>query len=57
MLENNITNGNLTVTGTTYGSLAVVVCQTNYAIKTGSPMRMCGTTGTWSGTAPECKGR
>ena len=51
----NPEGGTVDVTGTTYNSEAVYLCNTGF-IMTGNRMRTCNESGSWSGTIPMCTG-
>ena len=52
----DITNGQKTVTGTTYGSTVTYTCDPGYAREFGDMTRTCSETGRWTGLTPSCAG-
>ena len=48
-------NGQVTLTGTTFGQTATYSCNTGYNL-VGDSNRTCQATGNWSGSAPTCQG-
>ena len=52
---NDPTNGLVTVSTTTYNSVAMYSCNIGRNL-TGNDMRMCLVTGSWSGSEPTCPG-
>ena len=48
-------NGMVSVSTTTYNSVATYSCNTGHTL-TGDDMRMCLETGLWSGSEPTCIG-
>lgn len=49
----SITNGNVSITGVTHGSVATYSCNPEYVLA-GSENRTCGALGMWSETEPQC---
>ena len=47
------TNGQISVSSTTFGSTASYTCSSGYSLS-GARVRTCQASGQWSGTAPEC---
>ena len=47
--------GSVSLTGTTFGSVATYTCQLGYSV-VGSLTRLCGANGEWSGQEPVCEG-
>ena len=47
------TNGDVNLTGTTFGQTATYTCGNGYNLVGGST-RMCQATGAWSGNEPTC---
>ena len=48
-------NGQVTLTGTTFGQTATYSCNTGYNL-CGDSTHTCPATGQWSGSAPTCQG-
>ena len=48
-------NGQVIVTGTEEGGVAVYICDEGFVLE-GTPIRECGSDGTWSGEEPTCEG-
>ena len=44
-------NGQVTISATTFGGVAMYSCNVGFLLA-GSSTRICGSDGTWSGTAP-----
>ena len=49
----NPENGAVSLSGTTYNSVATYSCDSGYVLM-GDDMRTCLDTGSWSGSAPTC---
>ena len=49
-------NGEVSVSSTTFSSVATYSCNTGYTL-TGDDMRMCLGTGLWSDSEPTCGGK
>ena len=49
------TNGQRTLSNTTYNSVVTYTCTTHYVLH-GSKSRTCQSNGKWSGIVPQCKG-
>ena len=47
-------NGLITSSGSSVGSIATYTCNTGFRLK-GSPLRLCTQSRAWSGTAPTCE--
>ena len=52
----DITNGNVSISGTSIGSTATYFCEIGF-ILAGNKERICQNTGQWSGTEPSCKSK
>ena len=52
---NDPSNGQVTLTGTTVGSLATYQCNSGFSL-VGNMERTCQDDGSWSGTDPICDG-
>ena len=48
------TNGQPTLSNTTYNSVVTYACDVNYTLL-GSDSRTCQSDGQWSGSVPQCK--
>ena len=48
-------NGQVTLTGTTFGSMATYECDSGFTL-VGNQVRTCEDDGNWSGTEPICDG-
>ena len=47
-------NGQVLISSTTFGGLAMYSCDMGYSLATETSNRSCGTDRTWSGTTPTC---
>ncbi|KAK3094631.1 hypothetical protein FSP39_004255 [Pinctada imbricata] len=54
-MPDNTTNATTIVTGLSYLSRAIVVCDDNFFIKSGQAQRYCNENGQWEGQKPECQ--
>jgi len=52
-----IDNGFVYALSLKYGDIAIVVCNNNYALKSGDQIRNCTGNGTWSSTEAVCAGK
>ena len=52
---NDPSNGQVTLTGTVFGSVASYECDTGFSL-VGNMERTCQDDGEWSGTDPTCNG-